>query len=339
MKEKRAGRLLACLLCVCLLVSLLSGCGQNDSDNDGHGDIVEDQTPATVETVNAEDFYGCWKYTDLEDWVYIYGDGTYEWFEEDGSSEVGTYQMDGGELVMDDGLRYALDGEGGLIDEDGDTLFPTELPDFTPVAYFEEGGYSFDLEMDEGRFPLENAVHYSYEDGSSYTTAYGEWALNSISDQIVNDQYRDVIFEAVCYFPTSSNPGLSGRHTVGCMSELFDYYTGEWLPMTSVSGDSTAEENTYSYTLNIDGEEVRLDYMKSLSWEHNVGDCSSILYMTIMVRMPVDYDGLVFCASPSPYTYEELTAHLHEGEGYVTGMTLDQRVGIDEDNALFCRIY
>lgn len=338
MKEKRAGRLLACLLCVCLLVSLLSGCGQNDSDNDGHGDIVEDQTPATVETVNAEDFYGCWKYTDLEDWVYIYGDGTYEWFEEDGSSEVGTYQMDGGELVMDDGLRYALDGEGGLIDEDGDTLFPTELPDFTPVAYFEEGGYSFDLEMDEGRFPLENAVHYSYEDGSSYTTAYGEWALNSISDQIVNDQYRDVIFEAVCYFPTSSNPGLSGRHTVGCMSELFDYYTGEWLPMTSVSGDSTAEENTYSYTLNIDGEEVRLDYMKSLSWEHNVGDCSSILYMTITVRMPVDYDGLVFCASPSPYTYEELTAHLHEGEGYVTGMTLDQRVGIDEDNALFCRI-
>ena len=113
MKGKRARHLLTYLLCACLLVSLLNGCGSNDSDNDGRGDIVEDQTPATVETVNAEDFYGCWKYTDLEDWVYIYGDGTYEWFEEDGSSEVGTYQMDGGELVMDDGLRYTLDGEGG----------------------------------------------------------------------------------------------------------------------------------------------------------------------------------------------------------------------------------
>lgn len=108
--------------------------------------------------------------------------------------------------------------------------------------------------------------------------------------------------------------------------------------MTSVYGESSAEENTYSYTLNIDGQDVRLDYMKSTTWEDNVGDCSTIIHETITVRMPADYDGLVFCASPSPYTYEELTAHLHEGEGYVTGMTLDQRVGIDEDNALFCRI-
>lgn len=69
MKRKRARHLLTYLLCACLLVSLLNGCGSNDSDNDGRGDIVEDQTPTTVETVNAEDFYGCWKYTDLEDWV------------------------------------------------------------------------------------------------------------------------------------------------------------------------------------------------------------------------------------------------------------------------------
>ena len=340
MKGKRARRLSACLLCACLLLSLLSGCGKNDSDNDGRGDIVEDQTAAIVETVNAEDFYGCWEFTDVYEWLYIYGDGTYEWYEEDGSSYIGNYYMEDGELCLEDSdLRFTLDGEGGMESNDGDALYLSELPDFTPTAYFEEGGYSFDLEMDAGRLPLENAVRYSYEDGSSYTTAYGEWALNSISDQIVNDQYRDVIFEAVCYFPISSDPGLSGRHTVGCMSELFDYYTGEWLPMTSVSGDSTAEENTYSYTLNINGEEVRLDYMKSLSWEHNVGDCSSILHMTITVRMPVDYDGLVFCASPSPYTYEELTAHQHEGEGYVTGMTLEECTGIDEDNALFCRIY
>ena len=162
--------------------------------------------------------------------------------------------------------------------------------------------------------------------------------MSMISDNIVNDQYREVTFRASCYFPYSSNPGLSGQHTVGCTSELFDYYTGEWLPMTSVTGDSSAEENTYSYTLNINGEDVRLDYMKSIYWEDNVGDCSSIVHITITVRMPADYDGLVFCASPGPYTYEELTAHLHEGEGYVIGMTLEERTGIDEDNALFCRI-
>lgn len=338
MKRKRARHLLTYLLCACLLVSLLNGCGSNDSDNDGRGDIVEDQTPATVETVNAEDFYGCWKYTDLEDWVYIYGDGTYEWFEEDGSSEVGTYQMDGGELVMDDGLRYTLDGEGGLIDEDGDTLYPTELPEFTPVAYFEERGYSFDLEMDEGRFPLEDAARYYYSDGSYYTTVYAEWGLKKISDTVVSDQYRELVFQVSCYFPHSSNPGLSGNYIVGCTSQLFDYYTGECLPMASIHGDSSAEENTYSYTLNINGEEVRIDYMKSVSWEEHVGDCRSIAHQTATVRMPVDYDGLVFCASPSPYTYEECMASDREGEGYFTGLTLEERIGIDEDNALFCRI-
>ena len=56
------------------------------------------------------------------------------------------------------------------------------------------------------------------------------------------------------------------------------------------------------------------------------------------IWMKTNWEELVFYASPSPYTYEELTAHLHEGEGYVIGMTLEERTGIDEDNALFCRI-
>lgn len=34
-----------------------------------------------------------------------------------------------------------------------------------------------------------------------------------------------------------------------------------------------------------------------------------------------------------------MTANTHEGEGYVTGMTLEECAGIDEDNALFCRIW
>ena len=56
------------------------------------------------------------------------------------------------------------------------------------------------------------------------------------------------------------------------------------------------------------------------------------------VRMPADYDGLVFCASPSPYNFEEFQTFQHEREGYVTGVTLEKCTGIDEDNALFCRI-
>mgnify|MGYP006952238155 FL=1 len=205
------------------------------------------------------------------------------------------------------------------------------------MAYFEERGYSFDLEMDEGRFPLEDATRYYYKDGSYYETTYGEWALSMISDNVVNDQYREVTFRASCYFPEEYDPELGGGSVFGCTSDLFDYYTGEWLPM-NITGESSAEENTYSYTLNIDGEDVRLDYMKALSSEKDVGDCSRIIHLTFTVRMPADYDGLVFCASPSPYTFEEMTENTLQGEGYVTGVTLEERIGIDEDNALFCRI-
>lgn len=353
MKGERAGHLSAYLLCACLLLSLLSGCGKNGNDrnDDGRGDIVEDQTPATVETINAEDFYGCWEYTDTDAWLYFYGDGTYERLTEDSVEESGAYYMEDGELCLEDsGLRFALDGEGGMVSSDGETLFLSELPEAfqegrgdyfepEPVAYFEERGYSFDLEMDEGRFPLENAARYYYSDGSYYTTVYAEWGLKKISDTVVSDQYREIVFRASCYFPHSSNPGLSGNYIVGCTSQLFDYYTGECLPMASIHGDSSAEENIYSYTLNINGEEVRIDYMKSVSWEEHVGDCRSIAHQTATVRMPVDYDGLVFCASPSPYTYEECMASDREGEGYFTGLALEERIGIDEDNALFCRIW
>lgn len=340
-------RLCALLLSFAMLLTLLAGCGGKESEEDGRGDVIsEEQGSDPGDTldepeVNFEDFFGCWEYWDYDIWLYVYGNGTYEMYNENGDCTAGSYTPEGTEIVLDSGERFALDGEGGLIDEDGDTLFPTELPDFTPVAYFEEGGYSFDLEMDEGRFPLENAVRYYYEDGSYYTTAYGEWAVRTLSDDIVNDQYREIAFQASCYFPYSSDPELTGSFKYGCTSDLFDYYTGEWLPMSIISGKTgeTSEENIYSYTLNINGEDVRLDYTKTLSAERDVGDCSRIIHLTITVRMPVDYDGLVFCASPSPYTFEEMTANTHEGEGYVTGVTLEERTGIDEDNALFCRIW
>lgn len=170
MKEKQSRRLLTWLLCTCLLLSLLSGCGEKKSEEDGRGNVIsEEQGPDPGDDrgdviseeqgsdpedtldepeVNFEDFFGCWEYWDYDIWLYVYGDGTYEMYNENGDCTAGSYTPEGTEIVLDSGERFALDGEGGLIDEDGDTLYPAELPEFTPAAYFEEGGYSFDLEMD-----------------------------------------------------------------------------------------------------------------------------------------------------------------------------------------------
>lgn len=159
-----------------------------------------------------------------------------------------------------------------------------------------------------------------------------------VSINVVNDQYREIVFRASCYFTNSSAPAQSNQYYAGCSPEIFDYYTGEWLPISNTLGDASEDENTCSYALNIDGEEVRLDYMMSVYWEKDVGDCARIAHHTYTVRMPADYDGLVFCASPSPYNFEEFQTFQHEREGYVTGVTLEKCTGIDEDNALFCRI-
>lgn len=80
--------------------------------------------------VNAEDFYGVWEYANQDVWVYISGDGTYEWIAQ-GALYSSSYHMDGAQLCLDAWtLSFTLDGEGNLIDSDGEVLFASELPDF-----------------------------------------------------------------------------------------------------------------------------------------------------------------------------------------------------------------
>ena len=114
MKRKKLSVLAVCLA---LLLGLLAGCGGGKAE------------------VTAEDFHGCWKYSEFDPWVIVHEDGTYEWVDGDNVGS-GSYTIEGDELVLDNGLRFAPDGSGGLIDSEGDTLFPSELPDHIsgPVA-------------------------------------------------------------------------------------------------------------------------------------------------------------------------------------------------------------
>ena len=121
----RIRKLSALLLSLAMLLGLLAGCGG--------GDEAE---------ITAEDFYGCWEYADYDMWVCFYDDGTFEWYS-DGLDSTGTYSMDGVELYLDGlGLTVSLDGEGNLIDSDGEVLFLSELPDF----YY---NYGWDDEEDD----------------------------------------------------------------------------------------------------------------------------------------------------------------------------------------------
>ena len=94
-------------------------------DEDDGGDAVENMG------VDPAEFYGCWEYENYYVWVDIREDGTYEWVDGDNASS-GSYTMEEDELVLDNGLRFVVDGAGGLIDSDGDTLFASQLPDSAP---------------------------------------------------------------------------------------------------------------------------------------------------------------------------------------------------------------
>ena len=117
--------LLALLLAAMLPVFV--GCGGNSesSEADGRGDVVSEE-PA----VNAEDFYGCWEAYGEYIWLYIYGDGTYEWFGDyDGSDWIGTYYMLGNALVLDTSVVFVFNEYGDIVDQDGNEMYASELPD------------------------------------------------------------------------------------------------------------------------------------------------------------------------------------------------------------------
>ena len=127
----------ALLLCLTMLASLLTGCGgeKKETAEDGRGDVIEEEPSSdpgdTLDEpeVNFEDFVGCWEYWDYDIWLYVYGDGTYEWYDSEGLEVMGNYYMSGDELWLEDsGMSFTLDGSGGLVDAFGDTLFLSELP-------------------------------------------------------------------------------------------------------------------------------------------------------------------------------------------------------------------
>ena len=115
-----------------LRFSLLKIGGLLDSDGDT---LIRSTGPdsdwGTTASGTVSDFVGCWEYEDYYVWVDIREDGTYEWVDGDNVGS-GSYTIEGDELVLDNGLRFAPDGSGGLIDSDGDTLFASQLPDSAP---------------------------------------------------------------------------------------------------------------------------------------------------------------------------------------------------------------
>lgn len=112
--------------------------GLLDSDGDAlFPSTLPNADEGAVSQITIADFVGCWEYTAYDNWICIFGEGsstgTYDWYQIDGLESSGSCYMDGETLYLEGiNLALTLDGEGGLIDSDGDTLFASQLPDSAP---------------------------------------------------------------------------------------------------------------------------------------------------------------------------------------------------------------
>lgn len=102
-------RLLFIALCTALLITSLASCSKDttktaDTETEAVSEAVE-EAPAPVDPA---DFYGCWKYTDDDEWIAIYDNGIYEVYD-----------------VMEtliENRQYQATPEGLLLPEQGETL-------------------------------------------------------------------------------------------------------------------------------------------------------------------------------------------------------------------------
>lgn len=220
------------------------------------------------ETVNAEDFYGCWKYTDYTTWIFIYGDGTYEWISKGTDPDTGAYRMNGGELILDGfdvGLSLFLDGEGGLVDSDGDTLVQSEVPSSDELTY--------DESSDVGRgdiFPEEEASDYIEPDGDSSYQEYDDEAdyLPSYSDEEARLLEENFV-------------GIWELKEVERWLRIYDDGIYEWYD---------DEGFDYGGSYSFDGENIYLNQDGINVWVHFGGladDNGDSMYKSVLP----DYDG------------------------------------------------
>lgn len=169
MKRKKLSVLAVCLA---LLLGLLAGCGGGDDTE-----------------ITAEDFYGCWEYEAYDLWLVVHEDEAYDWISTT-DSYSGTYAVEEGELVLDNGMRYTPDGAGGLTDQDGDTLFASELSDSGSDGD-ESGGEDDSFPSFVGQWVYDdfNIMVTIYEDGTC-DWSRGDGTYNSGSCWMEGDVLR-----------------------------------------------------------------------------------------------------------------------------------------------------
>ncbi len=342
-------KLWAVLLTVAMLLSVLA-CGDDKSRRDR-----EDEDDVDVA--------GVWMYRELEEYLILYADGTWE------KISAGADKIAMGEYTATE-KRVRLKAEGEVYetlywdDEEGDPLpdgtlrgsecwvyycFALDSQAYrqflesmdgtddllSATPYFVEQGYEINYELDEGGIYLKNGGYALSQDNKEYGRVPMTVTLTRNSFQDTLDGYVEIEFTKTVYFDRSDYPAFmfNKKFIIGQSTNLYDYYTGYWLRDTVHHGDTTKGENYYYYEYQSMGRTIHLEFNYDINWTRQT-DTSYLLEQHYFVRMPADYDGIIV-ATPEAYpNYDSyLAAQSDPGD--------ELRVVPDwaARNALLCRIH
>ncbi len=295
------------------------------------------------------DLEGVWDSPADEAYVLFYGDLTWDIVSYEGEiTASGNYDFLGREIIMyidGEALSLRWSGDTELTGEDGSLSYVCSFD--SPVyeelralvasgsVCFEAKGYDINYEADSGGVYLPDMMAAYTEDGSFYETL--PITMGVIIDSVTDsgDGFVEIVFTENVLLSAADYPSemLTNNSSLSVTTVLCDYYTGYWLTEGSTTGNSSRGDNYYYYEYESQGRTVSVEYSYSTEWMPGLGG-DFILSKQYSVRMPADYDGLVFVHAGCHPDYESYAAGL-QSEPAGLGTVDDVRL----ETALICRIH
>ena len=177
---------------------------EEDTGSDGDASYDEEGFESEASGLAGE-FAGCWEYQGIDRWLYVYDDGTYEWYDNSGFEYGGGYTVEDGILYLaQDDLSFEVK-DGGIVDNNDNLMFSSMLPDYDGTAMvgaedfigcweditddlwleiYSDGTYLF--MWDDGY----GSAGHCYMDGDELCLQSGaRFFMDYASDMIVSDEY------------------------------------------------------------------------------------------------------------------------------------------------------
>lgn len=282
----------------------------------------------------AAEYAGLWRATDDSCWLTINTDASWSLIDAYGASiGSGASQADaeGIELFFDengDTMRLSRTNSGDLAHLDSTLVFVPADEIVLASPMFEEEGLDTFLEPDSGKYELADSVSVRNA-AERYYRFPSKWEVTIDSDTYAANGEREIEFSAVNSVPDATLPDYAGTVTVENHYRLFDLYTGLQLPLE--------QGEKVSYTLGVGEGSVPLTLEYSSEWILDSPVYQYIDQIYITVRMPANYDGLVFAAFPCAATYRQQIALSAEDPAF-GAMTVSNMKKAYTENALYFRI-